>query len=186
MQPTNPTIKLAPASPPASALIVRLGLRFGAGAGVLCAAWLLFLQLSGNNPFSPKQIMGLLVVPFAAAYSQWLLRRKMAPTRPGAKRTLAVGSLVVVLAATIAAVSTWGLGQVLGEKALAPSRAELIEITRVQQQIRDKAKRNAIFEQQELQQAANLTFIDLARGTFTWTIILGMIGAVPSGLFLRK
>ncbi|GAB3637246.1 hypothetical protein GCM10027422_28360 [Hymenobacter arcticus] len=110
----------------------------------------------------------------------------MAPTRPGAKRTLAVGSLVVVLAATIAAVSTWGLGQVLGEKALAPSRAELIEITRVQQQIRDKAKRNAIFEQQELQQAANLTFIDLARGTFTWTIILGMIGAVPSGLFLRK
>lgn len=169
-----------------AAAVRRLGLQFGLGAGLVCVAWLVFLQVSGNNPFSPKQLMGLLVVPFAAAGSQWLLRRAVAPARPGVGRTLAVGSLVVVVAATIAAAGTWGMGRALGEQALAPSRAELLEITRVQQRGRDKAKRNAAFEQQELQQAANLTLADLARGTFTYTVILGLLGAIPAGLFLRK
>jgi hypothetical protein len=164
----------------------RLGLRFGSGAGLVCGLWLLFLYFTGNEPFSPKQIMGLLVVPFAAAASQWLLRREAAPNRPGIGRSLAVGGLTVLLAATIAAASTWGLAAALGEKALAHSRAELVEITRVQQKLRSKEKRNAQFEKQELEQAAALSTADLARGTFTWTLLLGMMGALPAGIFLRK
>lgn len=169
-----------------SGAVVRLGMRFGLGAGLVCGLWLLFLYFTGNEPFSPKQIMGLLVVPFAAAASQWLLRREAAPARPGVVRSLAVGGLTVLLAALLAAVSTWGLATALGDKALAYSRAELVEITRVQQKIRPKEKRNSQFEKQELAQAAALSTADLARGTFTWTLVLGMMGALPAGIFLRK
>src|SRR5947208_806332 len=84
-----------------SGAVGRLALRFGVGAGIVCGLWLLFLYYTNNEPFSPKQIMGILVVPFAAAGSQWLLRREAAPARPGIGRSLAVGSLTVVLAAVI-------------------------------------------------------------------------------------
>ncbi|QKG55461.1 DUF4199 family protein [Hymenobacter sp. BRD128] len=170
----------------APGLVGQLGLRFGVGAGLVCAAWLLFLQWSGNNPFSPKQIMGLLVVPFVAAGSQWFLRYKLAPARPGVGRTLAVGGLTVLLAASMAAASVWALAHTVGEQELARNRSELIEITKVQQRLRPKEKRNAAFEKQELAQAGALSVNDLARGTFTWTILLGLLLAVPSGIFLRK
>jgi hypothetical protein len=167
-------------------LITKLGLRFGLGAGLVCAVWLLFLQWSGNNPFSPKQIMGLLVVPFVAAGSQWFLRHKMAPARPGVGRTLAVGGLTVLLAALLAGLSTWGLAKVVGEPTLAQNRQELLEITRVQQNLRPKEKRNAAFEKQELEQVAAVSGSDLAMQTFKLTLILGMMLALPSGIFLRK
>jgi hypothetical protein len=61
-----------------------------------------------------------------------------------------------------------------------------VEITRVQQRLRDKAKRNAAFEQQELAQAAAITVGDLALQTFKLTLMLGFFLAVPSGIFLRK
>jgi hypothetical protein len=186
MQPEELRNNVSSGKPQASNLIVSLALRFGVAAGLVCAAWLLFLQWSGNNPFSPKQIMGLLVVPFVAAGSQWFLRRKMAPVRPGVGRTLAVGGLTVVVAALLAAASVWGLAQVVGEPALAQNRRELIEITRVQQNLRPKEKRNAQFEQQELAQADSLSVTDMARGTFTWTVLLGLMLALPSGIFLRK
>jgi hypothetical protein len=186
MQPEDSRAKLNAEAADTSGLVVRLGLRFGVGAGLVCAAWLLFLQWSGNNPFSPKQIMGLLVVPFVAAGSQWFLRHKLAPMRPGVGRTLAVGGLTVLLAASIAAASVWTLGHTVSERELARNRSELLEITRVQQRLRSKEKRNAEFEKQELAQAAALSVNDLARGTFTWTILLGLMLALPSGIFLRK
>jgi hypothetical protein len=173
-------------APSGSNVVGRLALRFGIGAGIVCGLWLLFLYFTNNEPFSPKQIMGLLVVPFTAAASQWVLRRQMAPARSGIGRSLAVGGLTVLIAAVLAGGSTWALALVLGDKALAYSRAELVEITKVQQNIRPKEKRNAQFEKQELQQAAALSAADLARGTFTWTLVLGLIGALPAGVFLRK
>jgi hypothetical protein len=185
MVPLNEPLRSQPTASGFGA-VGRLALRFGVGAGVVCGLWLLFLHFTHNEPFSPKQIMGLLVVPFAAAGSQWLLRRAARPARPGIGRTLAVGGLTVLLAAGLAAGSAWGLALVLGDKALAYSRAELVEITRVQQRLRPKEKRNAQFEQQEIAQAQALSAADLARGTFTWTLLLGMMGAVPAGIFLRK
>jgi hypothetical protein len=186
MQPQDSRTVIGNNSTSAPGLVGQIGLRFGVGAGIVCAAWLLFLQVSGNNPFSPKQIMGLLVVPFVAAGSQWFLRSKLAPARPGVGRTLAVGGLTVLLAACLAAASVWTLAHTVGEQELARNRKELIEITKVQQRLRPKEKRNAAFEEQELAQAATLSTGDLARGTFTWTILLGLLLAVPSGIFLRK
>lgn len=186
MQAQDSTSSVNGAVGSASGLVVRLALRFGVGAGLVCAAWLLFLQWSGNNPFSPKQLMGLLVVPFVAAASQWFLRYKLTPVRPGVGRTLAVGGLTVLLAALVAAASVWGLAHGVGEQELAQNRNELLEITRVQQNLRPKEKRNAHFEKQEIQKVKALSINDLARGTFTWTVLLGLLLALPSGIFLRK
>lgn len=175
-----------PAANSGADAVWRLGLQFGIGAGILCALWLVFLQLTGNNPLGPKQLMGQLLVPMAAAGSQWLLRRTLAPARPGVGRALAVGGLTVCMAALLAAGSVWGLAQVMGEPALARNRTEMQEIIRVQQAIRPKEKRNAQFEAQEIRQVATLTSGNLASGTLTRVLLLGMLVAVPAGLFLRK
>ncbi|MGI4871855.1 MAG: DUF4199 domain-containing protein [Janthinobacterium lividum] len=164
----------------------RLAVRFGMGAGVVCAAWIVFLQLSGNNAFGPKQLLGLLAVPFAAVGSQWLLRAATAPARPGIGRTLAVGGLTVLLAATIASASTWALAHAVGTSGLTLARSEMVEIVRVEQAHRDKLKRNPQLEQQEIQQATQLPIGRLAFGTFVYTVMLGMLAAIPAGLFLRK
>ena len=186
MQAPNFPTKSAASRPPVGNLIVRLGLRFGVGVGIASGAWLLFLHLTGNNAFGPKQLMGQLLVPLMVVGSQWTLRRRLAPRPPGVGRALAVGWLTAVLAATVAGASVWGLAHGVGEVALAKNRAEMIEIVRVQQQIRSKEKRNAQFEAQEIRQMSQLTIRDLAVGTFTRVLLLGMVLAVPSGLFLRK
>lgn len=174
------------AKTPDSQVVWQLGLRFGVGVGIVCALWLLFLQLTNNNPLGPKQLMGQLLVPLAAAGSQWLLRQKLAPARPGVGRALAVGGLTVLIAAAVAASSVWGLARGAGEPALARNRTEMQEIIRVQQAIRPKEKRNAQFEAQELRQVSALTIGNLASGTFTRVLLLGMLVAVPAGLFFRK
>jgi hypothetical protein len=130
--------------------------------------------------------MGLLVVPFVAAGSQWFLRSKLLPVRPGVGRALAVGGLTVLLAAIVAAASVWALAHTVSEQELARNRSELVEITKVQQRLRPKEKRNAEFESKELAQVATLSGNDLARQTFELTILLGLMLAVPSGIFLRK
>ena len=169
-----------------SRAVGQLALRFGVGAGIACALWLVFLQVTDNNPLGPKQLMGQLLVPLAAAGSQWLLRRTLAPARPGVGRALAVGGLTVLIASAIAAGSVWGLAHGVGEPALARNRTEMEEIIRVQQAIRPKEKRNAQFEAQELRQVAALTIGNLASGTFTRVLLLGLLVAVPAGIFLRK
>lgn len=161
-------------------------MRFGVGAGIVCAAWLLFLQLTGNNAFGPKQIMGLLAVPFAAVGSQWWLRYTLAPVRPGVGRMLAVGGLTALLAASLAAASTWGLAHGVGEGGLRLARTEMVEIQRIMQQGRDKAKRNAQLERKELQQAAALSIGQMATNTFSYAVLLGLLAAIPAGIFLRK
>ncbi|HET9503901.1 MAG TPA: DUF4199 family protein [Hymenobacter sp.] len=169
-----------------AAAVRRLGLQFGLAAGAACALWLLFLQLTDNNPLGPKQLMGQLLVPMAAAGSQWLLRRTLAPARPGVGRALAVGGLTVLVAAALAAGSLWGLARSVGEPALARNRTEMQEIVRVQQAIRAPEKRNAQFEAAEMREVSQLTVNDLTAATFKRVLLLGLLGALPAGIFLRK
>jgi len=185
MVPLNEPLRSQPTASGFGA-VGRLALRFGVGAGIVCGLWLLVLYFTHSEPFSPKQIMGLLVVPFAAAGSQWFLRREAQPARSGIGRSLAVGSLTVLLAAGIAAGSAWGLAQAVGEPILAQNRHELTEIMRVQQNLRPKEKRNAQLEKQELDRIAAVSGGDLAMQTFKLTLILGLFLAVPAGIFLRK
>lgn len=185
MQPANPT-PLGEEKSSGSEAAVRLALRFGVGVGVLCALWLLILQLTGNNPFGPKQLLGQLLVPMAVVGSQWALRRAVAPALPGVGRSLAVGGLTVLLAAAIAAGSIWGLAHGIDNAALVRNRAEMVEITRVQQEMKPRQSRNAQQEARELQRAASLSISDLVVGTFTRVLLLGMVVGLPSGVFFRK
>ncbi len=169
-----------------SEAVGRLALRFGVGVGVLSSFWLLFLQLTGNNPFGPKQLLGQLFVPFAVVGSQVLLRRTLAPMLPGVGRALAVGGLTALLAALIAAGSVWGLAKGVDESVLARNRAEMVEILRVQQQETPKEKRNTQQETQQQQRVSRLTVRDLALSTFTRVLLLGMVVGLPSGMFFRK
>jgi hypothetical protein len=169
-----------------SEIAVRVALRFGVGVGIVCSLWLLVLQLTGNNPFGPKQLLSQFFVPIAVVASQWTLRRAVKPALPGVGRSLAVGGLTVLLAAVITAGSVWSLAHGVDETVLARNRAETVEIIRVQQESTPKQRRNAKQEALDLQQAGKLSISDMAIGTFTRVLLLGMLVGLPSGIFFRK
>ncbi|RZJ94476.1 MAG: DUF4199 domain-containing protein [Hymenobacter sp.] len=182
--------KPAPATlPPAttsSDLVGKMALRFGVAGGLLCAVWMLGLQLTGNNPFGPKQILAQLLVPLLAIAAEWRLRQQLAPEKPGVGRALTLGGLVVLLAALISASSVVGLASGAGATALARNRAETREIVLVQQQATPKEQRNPAVEKQQLDKIASLSVSDMAISNFTVTLLLGMALAVPGGIFFRE
>lgn len=163
-----------------------MALRFGVAGGLLCAGWMLGLQATGNNPFGPKQILAQLVVPLLAVAAEWRLRQRLAPEKPGVGRQLTLGGLVVLLAALIAASSVVGLASGAGESALARNRQEAREIVLAQQQATPKEQRNRAVEQTQLAKVESLSVGDMAVGTFTVTLLLGMALAVPGGIFFRE
>ncbi|WP_072008643.1 DUF4199 domain-containing protein [Hymenobacter sp. IS2118] len=167
-------------------LATRLGLRFGVGAGVACAIWMVVLQLTGSNGFGPKQIMAQLLVPLAAVASQWILRRQLKPAKPGLGRSLGVGVFTVLVAAFISAGSLVGLAYGAGEKALAGHRAEVLEIVRAQQRENSKVVLSAQQKQEQVQRVADLSVGDMAISNFTQLLLMGLALAVPSGIFLRE
>lgn len=175
------------ASPPSSNVVGQLALRFGVAAGILCAGWMLGLQVTGNNPFGPKLLLAQLLVPLLAVSAEWRLRQKLAPEKPGIGRALTLGGLVVLLASFILASSVIGLASGAGqEKLVALNRAEAREITLADLQSRPKEQRNPVIEQQQLNKIAHLSITDIAISSFTVTLLLGMTLAVPGGIFFRE
>lgn len=166
--------------------VTRLGLRFGIGAGAVCVAWMLFLYVSGNNAFGPKQILAQLLVPLAAVASEWTLRRNLRPGKPGLGRALGVGALTVLIAAVISAVGLLGLAGIAGEKAVALNRAEMLEIVRAQHRENAKVKPSAQEMQQQIRNVENIRPRDMASGNFTQIMLLGLVLAIPAGIFLRE
>jgi hypothetical protein len=167
-------------------LVTRLGLRFGGAVGLLCGIWVIGLQLTGNNGFGPKQILAQLLVPLAAAASQWALRQRLKPEKPGLSRSLGVGVLTVVVAALVATFSLVGLAYGAGEKALAINRAETLEIVRAQQRENSKVVLTEQQKQEQIRMVENMTVGDMASGTFFKVLFLGLILAIPGGIFLRE
>ncbi|GAB3326757.1 DUF4199 domain-containing protein [Hymenobacter humi] len=175
-----------PKAEAAKGLALRLGLRFGLAAGLACALWMVGLQLTGNNGFGPKQILAQLLVPLAAVASEWMLRRRLKPEKPGLGRSLGVGVLTVLVAALISASSLIGLAHSAGEKALAVNRAEVLEIVRAQQRENPKVVLSEQQKQQQIQLVENMTIGDMASGTFFKVLFMGLILALPGGIFLRE
>lgn len=180
-----------PAGPATNAWdpVLRLALRFGGGAGLLCCVWIICLHLTGNNAFGPKQLLAELLVPFAALASEWMLRRRLQPAKPGLARSMAVGGLTTLLAAVLCAGTVWGLGHVAGEPALARHRAEFAEI--MQTQLRDAAgaaKKNVPMQLTPKQQAviAGITVNDLVVANFQTVLFLGLVFGLPGGIFFRE
>lgn len=166
--------------------VQRLALRLGIGVGLVCVAWMVGLQLSGSNGFGPKQILAQLLVPLAALASQWLLRKAAQPNKPGLGASLGVGLLTALLAAGISAVGVVGLAYGAGEPALARHRAEVLEIVRAQQRENPKAVASPAVQQQQVAQVQRMTVGDMATSNFLQVLVLGLVLAVPAGIFLRE
>ncbi|MBH8560573.1 DUF4199 domain-containing protein [Hymenobacter negativus] len=170
----------------AAGQVFRLALRFGVGVGLVCALWMAGLQMTGSNGFGPKQLLAQLLVPLAAVASEWVLRRQLQPQRPGLGRSLGVGTLTVLIAALISASSLVGLAHGAGEAALARHRAEVLEIVRAQQRENPKAQLSEQAQQQQVRNVANLSVGDMAISNFTQVLMLGLVLAIPAGIFLRE
>ena len=173
-------------NPLATRLVIWLAVRFGVAAGLVCALWMVGLQLTGNNGFGPKQILAQLLVPLVALASEWFLRRQLKPEKPGLGRSLGVGGLTALVAAAISAGSLVGLAYGAGEPALARHRAEVLEIVRAQQRENAKVVVPVQQQQQQLQQVGNMTVGDMAASNFLQVLVLGLVLAVPAGIFLRE
>jgi len=173
-------------NPSATRLVIWLAVRFGVAAGLVCALWMVGLQLTGNNGFGPKQILAQLLVPLVALASEWFLRRQLKPEKPGLGRSLGVGGLTALVAAAISAGSLVGLAYGAGEPALARHRAEVLEIVRAQQRENAKVVVPVQQQQQQLQQVGNMTVGDMAASNFLQVLVLGLVLAVPAGIFLRE
>ena len=178
--------QLVPKADPNAGLVIRMALRLGGAAGLTCALWMVGLQLTGNNGFGPKQILAQLLVPLVALASEWLLRRRMRPEKPGLGRSLGIGTLTALVAAAVSAISLVGLAYGAGEPALARHRAEVLEIVRAQQRENDKVVVPMQQQQQQLQQVRNMTVGDMASSNFLQVLVLGLVLAVPAGIFLRE
>lgn len=178
---------VAPSPAPPTVGVGQLALRFGVAGGILCAGWMLILLATGNNPFGPKQLLAQLLVPMLAVAAQWRLRQRLAPARAGLSRQLALGGLVVLLAAGITASSVVGLADGAGhDKLLTQTRQETLEIMRADLQARPKNQRDPALEQQQLASLQQLSINDIALNIFTKTLLLGLALAVPGGIFFRE
>ena len=164
----------------------QLALRFGLTAGGACVLWMVGLQLTGSNGFGPKQILAQLLVPLAVVASQWLLRKAAKPNKPGLGASLGVGVLTTLLAAAISAVGTVGLAYGAGEPALARHRAEVLEIVRAQQRENPKAVAAPAVQRQQVAQVQQMTVGNMATSNFLQVLVLGLVLAVPAGIFLRE
>ncbi|GAB3741412.1 hypothetical protein GCM10027594_21130 [Hymenobacter agri] len=166
--------------------VKQLALRFGLGAGLACVVWMVGLQLTGNNSFGPKQILAQLLVPLAVVASQWLLRKAAQPNKPGLGAALGVGVLTAALAASISAVGTVGLAYGAGEAAVARHRAEVVEIVQAQQRQNPQTKLTPAQRQQQVAQVQQLTVGNMATSNFLQVLVLGLVLAIPAGIFLRE
>lgn len=167
-------------------VVKKLALRFGVGAGLICVVWMVGLQLSGSNGFGPKQILAQLLIPLAAVASQWLLRKAAQPNKPGLGASLGVGLLTAFLAACISAVGVVGLAYGAGEPAIARHRAEVLEIVRAQQRENPKAVALPVVRAEQVAQVQRMTVSDMATSNFLQVLVLGLVLAVPAGIFLRE
>ena len=164
----------------------RLALQFGLGVGLACVLWMVGLQLAGNNGFGPKQILAQLLVPLAAVAAEWRLRQEAKPHKPGLRNSLGVGMLTVLLAALLSAAGVLVLGYGAGEPAVARHRAEVLEIVQAQQRENPQVKVPAAIREQQVRQVQRLTVGDMATSNFLQVLVLGLVLAVPAGIFLRE
>ncbi|MFD2718635.1 DUF4199 domain-containing protein [Hymenobacter monticola] len=177
---------VAPRADDSARRVTQLALKFGVGVGLVCVVWMVGLQLTGNNGFGPKQLLAQLLVPMVAVASQWQLRRQLKPEKPGLGRALGVGVLTALLAAVVSAVGVMGLAAGAGEEAVSRHRAEVKEIVQAQQREAAKQGVSAALRQQQLQQIDHLTVGNIASSNFLQVLVLGLVLAVPAGIFLRE
>ncbi|TGE15844.1 DUF4199 domain-containing protein [Hymenobacter elongatus] len=166
--------------------VVRTALRFGVGAGIVCSLWLVGLLLTGNDPFGPKRLMVIFLPPLAVIGSQWMLRRSSRPGGSGLKRTLAVGLLTAVVAATTSAVGTYGVAQLAGPEQLEKSKAAMLTIAAGSRADFLRQPNGKEQYDRTIEGLKSINAQGLATDDFTKKLLFGLLLSLPGGIFLRK
>ena len=164
--------------------VLRTALLCGAAAGALCIGWVLFLYLTGNNPYGPKRTLSDFFPPIAALVSQILLRRYYTDG-PGLGKAVGVGLLTTVLGALLAATGLYLFARTadarLIEQHLAEAR-QLLENATSLYLAQSTGRRQ--FEA-TLRNLAH-TPQAFAQDEFLKKMLLGILISIPGGIFLRK
>ncbi len=175
-------LQLKSASSPSP--VLRTAVVCGVSAGLLCIAWVLFLHVTGNNPYGPKRTLSQFFPAIAAVVSQVLLRRYYT-NGPGLWKSLGVGIATAGISAVVAALGLYTFARVTGPEPIASHLAEM-------RQLLANAK-DMYFKEANGKQQYEATLRNLARtpeafaqDEFLKKFVLGFILAIPGGVFLRK
>jgi len=166
--------------------VIRTALLFGVGTGVLCGLWIIGLYLTQNDPFGPKKVMAMVLLPLAVLGGQWSLRRYFLPDGPGLKRALGTGLLITLLTATVSAASVYGLAQAAGPQQLERSKAEMIKIAEGTKALYLRNKGGKEQYAQTIRGLQQLDARSLTTDDFIKKLLLGLLLSVPGGIFFRK
>ncbi|GAA3933565.1 DUF4199 domain-containing protein [Hymenobacter algoricola] len=166
--------------------VLQTALRFGVGAGVLSGLWIVGLYLTHNDPFGPKKIMAMVLVPLAVLVGQWSLRRYYQPEGPGLKRALGTGLLITLLTAGISAVSVYALAQAAGPAQLARSKAEMLKIAAGTKALYLRQKGGQAQYDQTIRGLQQLDARSLTNDDLIKKLLVGLLLSVPGGIFFRK
>ncbi|HEX8349618.1 MAG TPA: DUF4199 domain-containing protein [Hymenobacter sp.] len=159
---------------------------FGAGLGVVALIWVGVLVLTGDNPYGPKRLMTVPLVPLVVLASQWFVRRYY-PTGPGLRRSISTGLLTALIASAVSAATLYGLARNADPELLEQNAAEARQILQGARSYYLKQPQGAKQYQLAQQALAGPTKPqDLAQDEFVKKMLLGFLFAVPGGIFLRK
>ena len=164
--------------------VLRTALLFGAGLGMVALGWLFVLMLTGSNPYGPRRLMTVPLVPVMVLVSQWFVRRYY-PAGPGLGKAVATGLLTAFFAAVVSGATLYGFARSASPALLERNTAEARQILA---NARDYyLKQPGGEEKYKLdQQHIARTPQDLAQDEFSKKLVLGLLFAIPGGIFLRK
>ncbi|MCC2546812.1 DUF4199 domain-containing protein [Hymenobacter sp. BT175] len=165
--------------------VLRTAFVFGLGAGILSLLWLIGLYLGGQNPYGPKRLMSMLVVPVAVVGSQWFLRRYFQPNGPGLGRAMGTGVLTALVLASLSALGVYGFAKTTGPELMEKNRVEMRRVMEASR--KDFVKKPGDAERfEKLKDDLASTPEPLATDEFTKKLILGLLLSIPGGIFFRK
>lgn len=179
-------MRLEPANYPSapSSPVLRTAVLCGTVTGVLCLVWILFLYLTGNNPYGLKRTLSDFFPPIAAVISQILLRRYYA-NGPGLGRSVGVGLSTTLISASLAAVGLYIFARVADPVLI---QQHLVEAKQML-----AAAKGMYLKQANGQQLYETTLRNLAQtpqafaqDEFVKKMLWGVVLSIPGGVFLRK
>ncbi len=165
--------------------VLRTALLYGAGAGLLCALWIVGLYFTGNNPYGPKRLMAIFFPPVAVLLGQWNLRKYFQPDGPGILRSVGTGLLIAFFAAVLSAGSVYAFARLSGPE---PIARHLTEMRQLLEQGKPMFLKEKNGRQQYEQTYRNLAYNaqGLASDDYVRKLLLGILLSIPGGIFLRK
>lgn len=124
------------------------------------------------------------LVPIVVLGSQWFVRRYY-PGGPGLRKSVLTGVLTALFAAAVSAATLYGVAQNANAALLERNTAEarqILQNARSYYLTQPGGEAKYKLDQQNIARTPQ----DLAQDEFSKKLILGLLFAIPGGIFLRK